>query len=379
VTPSLADRSRVLSTPRVAPHDSPWLRDCRQVAATQARFEQLGTSRSALVSPPTPAELEQVLHQPVGGYELLHSNWRNRVYRVELKNDEILILKQVAFGTAATVQGQFEELEALSQLQLPGLRVPKPVGLLPEKRVLIMEFVPGEAITALLSRRAGAEKGLHACDLAGAALAKLHRAWQEALCAFPAVQLAEDMADVPWRLTHAQKETLRSLLAELGGTQVAVGRMHYDYEPDNLLLDGEQLSLVDPSAGRHRGVQLFEVATFCSGLRGRLMMRWARQPLGWQTGLLESAIARFQNGYLAGGGGASVTPELFRLAIRFFELQRLGQMFVAQRAKIDMTRCKKQFGWQMRGVSRNRAQLGLLNVYKHWLFGQVGRELRGKR
>ena len=50
-------------------------------------------------------------------------------------------------GTDATVRRQFDELEHWGQLQVSGLQEPKPVALLPEKRLLIMEFVPGETTT----------------------------------------------------------------------------------------------------------------------------------------------------------------------------------------------------------------------------------------
>jgi hypothetical protein len=366
-------------TATLADIDSSWLIQCGQVTATRERFQELRASQSALVTAPTLAELEEALHQPIGACELQHRNWRNRVYRVELGNGTVLTAKQVLMGTDATVRRQFDELEYLSQLQVPGLQVPKPVALLPEKRILIMEFVRGETITALLSSRARAKEGLRACELAGAVLARLHRGWEEAVCPLPVEQLAEDMATAPWRLSRGQKEILRRILAELTVARVSVGRMHYDYEPDNLLLDGEQLFVVDPSAGCHRGIQLFEVATFRSALRRRLSMRWVRQPSGWRRGLLDQAIAQFHKGYLAQGGGADLEPRLFTLAVRFFELQRLGQMFVGQKEKIDMARQKGQFGWQVGGPSMHRGQLGLLDLYKGWLFRQLARQLRSAR
>jgi tRNA A-37 threonylcarbamoyl transferase component Bud32 len=361
----------------VTASDSSWVKGCRQVAATRERFQQLCASRTSPVSFPTIAEVEQALQQGVRAYELQHRNWRNHVYRVKLEDGTIVLLKQVSFGTDATVRGQFDELEALGRLQVPGLRVPRPVALLPEKRALIMEFVPGETITALLSSRAGKNQGLRACELAGAILAQVHRAWEEGVYPLPVEQLAEDIATVPWRLSRGQKEMLRRVLAEVAGARVSVGRMHYDYEPDNLLLYGEQLFLVDPSAGSHRGVHLFEVATFHNALRRRLHMRWVRRPSDWRLGLLSQGIDRFDKGYLGQGGAADLEPQLFTLAVRFFELQRLGQIFVSQKAKIDMARQIGKFGWEAGGPSINRAQFGLLDVYKRWLFHQLARELPG--
>jgi len=355
--------------------DSSRLIQCRQVTAGRERFEEFRVSRSPSVSAPTLAELSEALHQQVRACQLHHRNWRNHAYQLELANGQLLFLKQIVLGTDATVRGQLEELESLSQLHVPGLHVPKPVALLPEKRILIMEFVPGEPITALLNRTRS-EDGLRACELAGGVLARLHRAWQEGVCPLPVEQLAEDMAGVPWRLSRGQKEMLGRLLAELAPARVSVGRMHYDYEPDNLLLDGERLFLVDPSAGCHRGIQLFEVATFRSGLRRRLFMRWVRHPFGWGRGLMDRAIVQFEKAYLAQGGGADLEPRLFPLAVRFFELQRLGQMFAYQKEKIEMARQKEHFGWHVGGVPMNRARLRLLDLYKGWLFGELARDLR---
>ncbi len=99
------------------------------------------------MSPPTVAELEKVLGELIRNYELHHENWRNRVYQVDLASGAVVIAKQVLMGTDATVRRQFDELEHWGQLQVSGLQVPKPVALLPEKRLLIMEFVPGETTT----------------------------------------------------------------------------------------------------------------------------------------------------------------------------------------------------------------------------------------
>jgi tRNA A-37 threonylcarbamoyl transferase component Bud32 len=359
----------------LAANDSPWLMQFGQVAAIHQRFEQLSANRSALVSPPTVAELEKALHQPVRACELHHENWRNRVYRVELGNGAVAIAKQVLIGTEGTEHRQFDELECLGQLQIPGLQVPKPMALLPEKRLLIMEFAPGQTITALLSRRACAEEGLRACELAGAILARLHRAWAEAVCSVPVEQLAEDMAAVRWRSSRWHRETLSRTLKELGAARVSVGRMHYDYEPANLLLDREQLFLIDPSDGSHWGVQLFEVATFRSALRRRRL----RRPFAWRRGLLNEAIHQFQSAYLAQGGGGDLEPRLFTLAILFFELQRAAQLFVGQKLKIDMARRRADINSHFEGPVMNRAHLGFVELYKRWLFSQLARELAASK
>ncbi|HET9418888.1 MAG TPA: phosphotransferase [Chthoniobacterales bacterium] len=323
------------------------------------------------------AELEKGLQQPVRACELHHENWRNRTYRVELASGAVVIAKQILIGTEGTVHRQADELECLSRLQVPGLHVPKPVALLPEKRVLIMEFAPGQTITALLLSRARAEEGMRACELAGAVLARLHRAWAEAVCPLPVKQLADDMAAAPWRLSRRQRETLSRTLKELGAARVSVGRIHYDYEPDNLLWDGEQLFLIDPSDGSHWGVQLFEVATFRSAVRRRLFMERLRRPFGWRRGLLNRAIRGFERSYLAEGSGGDLEPRLFTLAIGFFELQRAAQLFVGEKVTIDIARRKDVIGWQNEGSLINWAKLGLVEGYKCWLFSQLARELRG--
>src|SRR5438105_5052684 len=120
--------------------DSPSLMRCGHIAAIHERFERLRASRSDVVTPPTVAEVEKALRQPVRACELHRENWRNRVYRVELASGAVVIAKQVLIGTEGTVHRQSDELEGLGQLQIPGLQVPKPLALLPEKRVFIMEF-----------------------------------------------------------------------------------------------------------------------------------------------------------------------------------------------------------------------------------------------
>src|SRR5437899_3449236 len=58
--------------------------DCRHVEAAHQRVEEMRASPAHTLEPPTVLELEQALGGKVEKCELWTTNWRNRVYRVEL-------------------------------------------------------------------------------------------------------------------------------------------------------------------------------------------------------------------------------------------------------------------------------------------------------
>ena len=56
-------------------------------------------------------------------------------------------------------------------MRIPGLRMPKALALLREKRVCVMEFARGKTIQALVWDRTSGDDLISACDLAGKILA----------------------------------------------------------------------------------------------------------------------------------------------------------------------------------------------------------------
>src|SRR6266516_4774366 len=124
--------------------------DCGYVQTAHRRVEEMRTSNPHSLEPPTVLELEEALGQRVQKCELLGKNWRNRVYRLELGSGATAVAKQVIMGTDATVQYQYDQLQALAKLQIPGLRIPKPLGLFHAKRTFVMEFARGKTIGTLV-------------------------------------------------------------------------------------------------------------------------------------------------------------------------------------------------------------------------------------
>src|SRR5207253_9168335 len=124
--------------------------------------------------PPTLVEVEQALGGKVRKCELWTSNWRNRVYRVELASGGAALAKHVVRATDANVQYQYDKLGVLERLQIRGLRVPKALALLRAKRVCVMEFAKGKTIQALVWDRTNEDDMILACELAGQILAQIH-------------------------------------------------------------------------------------------------------------------------------------------------------------------------------------------------------------
>src|SRR2546428_11774891 len=115
--------------------------DCGYIQAAHQRVEEMRSSPADALEPPTVLELEQALGGKVEKCELWTTNWRNRVYRVELASGGAALAKQVVRGTNANVQYQYEQLGVLARVQILGVRVPKALGLLRAKRGGAMGFV----------------------------------------------------------------------------------------------------------------------------------------------------------------------------------------------------------------------------------------------
>src|SRR5207237_9931830 len=138
--------------------------------------ERIEVTRSSEVDPveaPTVGELGKALGEPVQNFRLFAKNWRNRIYRIELVSGHVALAKQVIVGTDEMLRYQYDQLHALATFQIPGLRVPRGLGILPQKRVYLMEFAQAKPISHLVWNQTSEGDLLPACELAGKIIAQL--------------------------------------------------------------------------------------------------------------------------------------------------------------------------------------------------------------
>ncbi len=240
--------------------------DCGYVQAARRRLDEVPLSKAVLLEPPTLSDLEEALGERVQRCELWEGNWRNRVYRLELARGGAAVAKQLIVGTDAKFQCEYDQLGRLARLQLPGLRVPEVLALLPAKRTYVMELAPGKTIPRLVRDRKRSEDLLKACELAGKILAGIHLAWTQKICSMPVDTLARDLAVTPWHLSSREEKILQSAFKRLAGAEVRMGQVYYDYKPANFLFEDDELFLIDPPGVLRQGVQLWDFS-ICSERR----------------------------------------------------------------------------------------------------------------
>jgi hypothetical protein len=328
------------------------------------------------VAEPTPSELAEASGRNVHRCELRAANWRHKVYFVEFEDCTVAIAKQLVMGNDAMLHHQYEQLRELAELSIPGMRVPKQLGLFPEKRCLLMEFAPGKSVEALAWT---SRDVLVACDLAGKILARIQLARTEAISSLPTELIARDLAAGPWRLSSHEYSLLDRALDRLVKTNVRIGEVYYDYKPANLLLYNDELSLIDPPDTLWRGAHLWDFACFRSSMRRHLWRMTLWRPFRIrQRNTVRQALDVFEHAYRCTFSEASQEAGFSRLAVRLFELQRNAVLITMQQAKVTLTREKLPIarGKRLGNPLANRMTLPLLQFETRWLFRQLARELR---
>src|SRR5438105_10077214 len=296
--------------------------DCDFVRAAQLRIAEMHASAAHPVEAPTVVELEQALGERVQKCEVWAQNWRNRVYRIELASGRAALAKQAVRGTEAMVQYQYDQLQLLSKLEIPAMRVPKALAFLRAKRVYVMEFAPGKTIESLLWTRSRRADLLLACELAGKVLAQMHILRTEKISPMPVEPLARDLAAAPWQLSSRERKLLQFALETFARAELRMGEIYYDYKPANLLFDNNQLFLVDPPDTLRHGAHLRDFVAFQSSMRRHLWRLSLRRPFDRRRAGIRQGMAAFQRGYLANIGIPYPEPKLFAPVVRFFELHR---------------------------------------------------------
>src|SRR5438094_5439601 len=252
--------------------------DCDFVRAAQLRIAEMHASTAHPVEPPNLLELELALGERVQKCELWAQNWRNRVYRIGLASGRAALAKQAVRGTEAMVQHQYNQLERLSKLDIPGMRVPKALAFLGAKRVYVMEFAPGKTIESLLWNRSGQADLLLACELAGKILAQMHILRTEKISPMPVEPLARDLAAAPWHLSSREQKILQLALKTFARAELRIGEIYYDYKPANLLFDNNELFLVDPPDTLRKAPHLGDFWAFQGSMRPHFGRSSLQQP-----------------------------------------------------------------------------------------------------
>ena len=346
--------------------------DFAYVQGAWRRIEAMRSSKADPVEPPTVSELEEALGEAVEKCDLFAKKWRNRVYRIELASGRFVLGKQLVMGTDSMLQYQYQELRALAALQVPGLRVPNTFALLPAKRLLLIEFIPGKTIETLAWT---SEDVVPAGELAGKTLARLQLARTESIGPMPVEVIGRDLAVAQWRLSRRQKKMLQSTLEELAAAEVRTGHVYYDYKPANLIYqNNHSLFLVDPADVWWRGVHLWDYACFRSSMRHHLWRISLRRPYDQhRRTIVRQSLAAFEQGYLTSFANRHPEPPLFALAVRLFELQRNAVLMTMQKAKVALA--GQKMGKRLGNPLVNRLTLPLLEMEKRWLFRRLAREL----
>ena len=351
--------------------DFGFIQDARQ------RIEATRRSEIEPVEPPTVGELDKALGEPVQNFHLFAKNWRNRIYRIELVSGHVALAKQVIVGTDEMLRYQYDQLQALARLQIPGLRVPRGLGILPQKRVYLMEFAQGKPISHLIWNQTSEGHLLPACELAGKIIAQLQIARTDKIGPIPVELLARDFAAAPWHLSSREENILQAVLETVAQLQVSMGRVYGDYTPENVLFSNNELFLVDPPGRLLQGAHLWDFAVFRSSMRRHLWNFTLRRPFDRRRAIITQSLAAFDRSYLASLSERPREPALFTLAARLFELQRTGYSMTLRKGKVDLARQKLPIARDknLGDTLATRITLLLLEIEKRWLFQQLAREL----
>lgn len=348
--------------------------DCGYISIVKRKVEQLAQSRPESIGPPTMAELEEALGVSVNRCDLWKTNWRNRIYLLELGNGQPAVAKQIILGDDAMVQFQYDQLAALARLAIPHLRIPRGLALIAPKRTLVMEFACGRTLRELARHGKNVDHLISICELSGEILARIHLLWTREIAPMPVETLARDLAEAPWRLSSHEKKTLRKALELLAPAKVSMGQVCYDYQSKNLLYEEGDLTLIDPPDAPWHGIHLWDYSRFRGGLRRMLWRIFLREP--WQRkrqAALRETLSAFKRGYIERFNKQHPEPVYFAAATRLLEIQHTAMSMATNQGKLNLAR-KHKPGF-LGAMKAGLTTLPLLELEKRWLFQQLAREL----
>lgn len=297
------------------------------------------------------AELQAVVVRELGQADLrlpdltrvsgpVYAGPYSAIFRVDLSCPMALKICQdprTGAPDPAFARRQFEELSRIHQGMGddPRYRVPRPILLIEEQAILLMEWVIGETLGRRLRARGRAPAAVAlSVEQAGAWLRRFHDSGPRSQGGLPALGLLGEVRELlevraPGLLAEGfVQEALGTLAAAapgLDGEAVERSWLHGDYQMENLVLAGESIVALDVAFSRQDAV-VFDMAYFLNALD-----RFLLQPKGWHLVPFRSRLlAAFLRGYGKSGAepGPGVAPRVLHW-MRIHDLLRFFAIFHA--------------------------------------------------
>lgn len=341
-------------------------------------MERLGREASPCAPEIDQAGLEKRLGQGVHRCELWRRSWRTRVYRVWPVQGAPVVVKQFRLATDEELTSEYAALGELSRLQIRGLKVPRPIALLPQQHAYALEPAPGRSLKSLFWDRADSDL-VRACTLAGGVLARLHLRWMENISPVPVDALAADLAAMPGGLSDAEQTTIRRACSQLAPVQVPVGRVYLDFKASNIFCDNSALALIDPPERRQQSLLLWDVTTLLRDLRWQMWKAHLLRPWRLSYTRVEEALAAFERHYTRTLTRRHPVAEVPPLLLDLLQLQQTGQIMALQRGKLQLAARNPGLlggnGWMTQETLVARASLPILRLQKRRLVRRLSDRL----
>lgn len=351
-----------------------------RIADARSRWQAIQVDPARLSSPLTRDQLAAALSTAVESCQVWQANWRNRIYRVTLGDGTVAVAKQACIQQNRELACEFAALQRLAALQIPRLRVPRPIAYLSALQTYLMEMAPGEPLDGLL-RQGRRREFVRACGLAGEVLAQIHNGWCSGHQPLEVDALASELLSIPLKLTRGQRDTIQAVLHVLSKRTLPIGQPYLDFKAANVLFDGCSLALIDPPEEQFDAEPLiWDVGVFTVSIEHILWKCIGRRAWRGARKAVSMGISRFQRTYRRHLAGLRIPSQEFRLLTQIVRLQRVGQLIALQNSKLQ-SGCRRRIPFTSRdsrllGVLTESIPLPLLAAHSHYLLlqmSQIGR------
>ncbi len=280
-------------------------------------------SREGLKSP-IEVQIKSILRRPFSTITFLGVQAGGSTFEVVAKRIEH---HPINLSVTRQTNQSVIEFNVLSDLyplfrQTDYCRVPRPVFVMPELELFVMESVPGTLLSnqfeyaRYLASKEGFKKLLWYCGLSGRWLRCLHKFTGAARAGKPALNAMLDRCDTRLTLIGQKKDPrlpagfqqevrslIRGLMSQLTDDDIITTGRHGDFGHWNMLVDFDRLTVID-FMGYDREPPLYDFLRMLFSIRS-----WKFHPM-YDPRRVEQMSASFQSGY---GSPPQLSPDLVRL------------------------------------------------------------------
>lgn len=271
-------------------------------------------------------DFKEILDLPVKNAKVLVENRNSIIYLIIIKDGKKIVGKQSKSLSFEILNQEYNSILKMYELNNAVFCNPMGFGLNREHNIYFLKYINFSSVAELLKSTNGIHNLQNISGLIGQGLFKIHSKLNNNMqYVDDNHQLIKDVLKTPIKINRRKKNILTKAKQALEGISFPYGLVYRDFDPLNVYVSGNTLSLIDPPERFVKTYLFWDIATFSVGIKKELIRR--KFVISKEVyDKVDCIIGAITNEYIQNIKSENKNKNSVKLIILILELQRLGEL-----------------------------------------------------